>query len=74
MNKDPDLVPERSPIIILDIKPDVCMDNNCKYNKHTRHIDRRINFVRNFEECNLHKKVWFEGGLELADIGTNNFR
>ena len=38
LDKDPDIVPEEAPLIILDIKSDVCMDNNGKYTKHTRHI------------------------------------
>ena len=31
-----------------------------------------MHFVRNSKECNLHKTVWFEGGLKMADIRTNN--
>ena len=49
LNKDPDIVPEEDPIIILDSKSDVCMDNNGKDSKHTRHIFRRVKFVRNCE-------------------------
>ena len=41
-----------------------------KYIKHTRHIARRIHFVRNGEKCKIQKIDWFEGGLQLADIGT----
>ena len=33
-----------------------------------------MHFVRNREEWNQHKKVWYEGGLQPADIGTNNGR
>ena len=47
LNNDPDIVPEEAPLIVLDIKSAMCMDNNGKYTKHTRHIVRRINFVRN---------------------------
>ena len=50
------------------------MTNNGKETKHTRNISRRIHLVRHGEELNLNKKVWCEGGLKLADIGTNNFR
>ena len=50
------------------------MNKNGKDTKHTRHIVRIINFVTNGEELNIHKIVWFEGGLQLAGIGTNNFR
>ena len=31
-------------------------------------------FARNGEEWNSHNTVWFEGGLQLADIGTDNVR
>ena len=47
LNKYPDIVPEEAPLIILDRESDVYMDNNGKDNKHTRHISRRVNFVRN---------------------------
>ena len=50
MNKDPDVVPKYSSLIILDRKLTVCMTNNGKYTKHTRYISREINFVRNGEE------------------------
>ena len=72
LNKDPYAVPEQAPIIILDIKSSFYMPNNGKNTKHTRHISRRIYFVRNGEELNLHKTVWYDIGLKLADIGTNN--
>ena len=29
-NKDPDIIPEEAPLIILDINSDVFMDNNSK--------------------------------------------
>ena len=74
LNKDPDVDPEQAPLIIFDSKSSICMDNNSKDSKHTRHIDRRINFIRNGEEYNLHKTVWCERGLKLADIGTKNVR
>ena len=48
------------------------MANNGKYTKHTRHIARIMNFVKNGEKCNMHKIDWYEGGLQLADIGTKN--
>ena len=50
------------------------MDKNGKYTKHTRHIARRMHFVRNFEEFNFHKAVWCTVGMKLADIGTKNAR
>ena len=43
-----------------------------KDTKHTRHIARRMHFLRNREKCKMHKIDWCEGGLQLAYIGTNN--
>ena len=48
------------------------MSNNGKDTKHIRHIARRMHFVRNGEECKMHKIDWCEGGLQFADIFTNN--
>ena len=50
------------------------MAKNDKDTKHTRHIARRMNFVRNGEKCMMHKIDWCEGGLQLAYIGTRNVR
>ena len=50
-------------MIILDSKSDVCMANNGKDTKHTRKITRRMNFVRNGENCKMEKIDWCEGGL-----------
>ena len=38
LNKDPDIVPEEAPMILLDIKSAICMSNNGKDTKQTRHI------------------------------------
>ena len=48
------------------------MAKNSKDTKHTRHIARRMHFVRNGEKCKMHKIEWCEGGLQLAAIGTKN--
>ena len=48
------------------------MAKNGKDTKHTRHIARRIHFVRNGEEYKMRKIYWCEGGLQLAEIGTKN--
>ena len=72
LNNDPDIVPEESPLVVLNSKYDMCMDNNGKYTKHTRHVASRIYFVRNGEKCKMHKIDWCEGGMQLADIGANN--
>ena len=47
LNKDTDIVPQEDPLVILDSKSAVCMYNNGKDTKHTRHISRRMHFVRN---------------------------
>ena len=48
------------------------MVKNGKDTKHTRKFSRRMHFARNGEELNLHKKLWYEGGLKLVDTGTKN--
>ena len=72
LNKDMYIVPEEAPLIVLDSKSAMCMAKNGKDNKHTRHIERRIYSVRNGEKCNMQKINWCEGGLQLADISTDN--
>ena len=71
-NKDTDIVTEEAPLVLLDIKSSMCMANNGKDTKHTRHIARRMHFVRNGKKCKMHNIDWYEGGLQLADIGTKN--
>ena len=46
------------------------MAKNSKDIKHTRHIARRMNFVRNGEKFKMHKIYWCKGGLQMADIYT----
>ena len=70
LNEDPDMVPKEAPLIVLGRKSAMCMAKNSKDTKHTRHIARRMHFVRNGEKCKNHKIEWCEGGLQLADIGT----
>ena len=72
LNEDTDEVPKEAPLIILDSKSAQCMAKNCRDTKHTRHIVRRMNFVRNGEKCKMHKIECCEGCLQLADIGTKN--
>ena len=72
LNKDPDIVPEEATLIVLDSKSAMCMAKNGKDTKHTRHITRRMHFLRNEVKCRRHKIYWCEGGLQLADIGTKN--
>ena len=47
LNKDTDIVPEEAPLVVLDSKSSMCMANNGKDTKHTRHIARRMHVVRN---------------------------
>ena len=55
LKKDPDIVPEETPLIVLDIKSAMCMAKNCKDTKHTRQIARRMHFVRNGEKYKMHE-------------------
>ena len=59
-------------MILLDSKSDMCMDNNVKDTKYTRHISSRMHFVRNGEKCKMHNIDWCEGGMQLVDIATKN--
>ena len=59
LNKDPYIVPQEATIIVLDIKSTVCMDKNGKDNKHTRHIARRVNLVRNGKKYKMHRIDWY---------------
>ena len=72
LNNNPDILPKKDPLIVLYSKSDMCMPKSGKDTKQTRHIARRINFVTNGERCNMHKIYWCEGGLQFADIYTNN--
>ena len=72
LNKDPDIVPEEAPLIILDSKYAVCMDNNGKDTRHTRNIARRVHFVSNGEKCKIRKIYWCEGGLKFSYLATKN--
>ena len=47
LNKDTDIVVEEAPLIVLDSKSAICMAENGKDTKHTRHISRRMHLVRN---------------------------
>ena len=44
LNKDPDIVPDEAPLIILDSKSTVCMDHTRKDTTQTSHIYRRVHF------------------------------
>ena len=66
------MVPKEAPLIVLNSESAMYMAKNGKDTKHTRHIARRMHFVRNGEKCKMQKIDWCEGGLHLADIGTKN--
>ena len=53
LNKDLDIAPEEAPLIIFDSKYAICMANNGKDTKHTRHIARRMHLVENGEKYNM---------------------
>ena len=72
LNKDPDIVSEESPLVVLDIRSTMFMDINGKDTKHTRHTTRIMHFVGNGEKCKMHNIEWCKEGLQLAEISTNN--
>ena len=72
LNKDPDIVPEEDPLVVLYSKSDIFMAKNGNYTKHTRHIPRIMYLVRNGKQCKMDKIDWCEGDLILADIATKN--
>ena len=49
LKKDPGIVTKEAPLIILNIKTAMCVDKNGNNTKNTRHIKRRVNYVRNGE-------------------------
>ena len=72
LNEDPEMVPKEDPLIVLDSKSAMCMAKNGEDTKNTRHIARRMHFVRYGEKFKMQKTDWCEGGLQLAEIGTKN--
>ena len=71
-SKDPDIVPEEALLIVFGGKYSLCMAKNGKDTKHTSRISRRIIFLSNGEKFNMHKFELCAGGMQLADIATNN--
>ena len=47
LSKDPDIFPEEAPFIVLYSKFSMCMANNGKDTKHSRHSARRMHLVKN---------------------------
>ena len=56
LNKDPDIAPEGSPLIVLDSKS-AMWDKNVKDKKHTRHIASIMHFVSNGESARCTKMI-----------------
>ena len=50
LNKDTDIVLEEDSLIVYYGKSDMLMAKNGNDTKHTRHISRRMRFVRNEEK------------------------
>ena len=64
LNKDPDIVPGESPLIILGRKSAVSMANNGKDTNHTRQISRRV-FYQWLEMKNAqHWLVWSKSAID----------
>ena len=72
LNKDPDIVPEETPMILLDSKSTVCMAKNGKDTKQTRHIAQIMHLVINGEKYKMNRIDWCEGGLQFSVIATKN--
>ena len=72
LNKDPDIVPEEDPLIVLGSKYVMCMAKNGKDTKYTRHIARIIHFVSNGEKWKMHNIYWCERSLQLSYMATKN--
>ena len=64
-----------SPVTIalfVDSKSAICMMNNDKDTKRTRHIERRINFVRQARATGVFIPYKIPGEENVADVGTKN--
>ena len=72
LNKNPDVVPEEAPLIVLDSNSAIRMANIGKCTKHRRLIARRIHFVRIGENYKVQNIDWCGGVQQLEDISTKN--
>ena len=73
LSKNPGIVPEEDPLIILDIRSNFFMDDNGKDTTHTRHISIRVHSGSNGEKCKIQKIKLSEGSRQLSDIANNSF-
>ena len=58
LNENTDMVPKEGNFIVFESKSSMCMANNGKDTKHTRHIARIMHFVRNGKNWKMHKNDW----------------
>ena len=56
----------------MDSKYYMWTTKNSKDTKHTRHISRRVIFVRNGDKFKMNKIEWCEGGMELEELSNKN--
>ena len=57
-DKDTDVVTYQAPLIITEINSTSCVTKNGEDTKHISHIYRRIHFVKNGKDSNIHKTLW----------------
>ena len=48
------------------------MAKNVNDNKHTRHLSRRVHYIKHGENWKMHKIDWCDVSLQLADIDAKN--
>ncbi|MGH7954596.1 MAG: reverse transcriptase domain-containing protein, partial [Gloeomargaritales cyanobacterium] len=69
-NSDP---ADQEPVtIILDNQAAISMSKTLKDTKRTRHIDRRVHYVRRGSEAGHHTLTHLHADFQLADNGTKN--
>ena len=57
LNKEPDIVTEEAPLIVLNGNSSMCMTNNSENTKRTRHTASTMHFVRNGEKCMMQNLI-----------------
>ena len=71
MDEDIYLVPEQAPLIILDIKSDVCVSKNGKDIKQTRHPSRIMHIATFKIKCGV-REFYILQALEPIILGRTN--
>ena len=69
---DPDSFGKPPVLILLDSESAIAMSKNQRDSKHTRHIERRVHYVRQGQLSGQHHLDYVPAELQLADIGTKN--